>query len=70
MFVPTYPYLSVAILNDLLDQPMYWPNYTWQPYQAYQAYYATVPATTVVPTTAAPPSVVQHSVYPPPQPQA
>lgn len=43
---------------------MYWPNYTWQPYQPY---YATVPAATAVPVpvTVAPSSVMQHSIYPP-----
>lgn len=57
------------MLNDLSDQPMYWPNYTWQPYQPY---YATAPPTTVVPVpvTAAPSSVIQQSVHPPPQTRA
>ncbi|KAI9460687.1 hypothetical protein HD554DRAFT_2176539 [Boletus coccyginus] len=48
--------------------PMYWSNYTWQPYQPY---YAALPATAAapIPSTAAPPPVMQNSVYPPPQPQ-
>ncbi|KAG8216029.1 hypothetical protein J3R82DRAFT_8023 [Butyriboletus roseoflavus] len=64
-----HTYKSATILNDFSDQPMYWPNYTWQPCQPF---YATVPAPTAVPipVTAAPSSVVQHSIYPPPQPQA
>ena len=62
-------YLSATRSHDLSDQPMYWSNYAWQPYQPC---YATMPATAAVPIpiTAGPSSVAQHSVYPPPQPQA
>ena len=47
---------------------MYWPNYTWQPYQPW---HASMPATAAVPipATPGPSSVVQHSFYPTPQPQ-
>ena len=63
------PCLSTTVLIDLSDNPMYWPNYTWQPYQPY---YAAIPATAAVPipSTGAPPSAMQHSVCPAPQPQA
>lgn len=47
---------------------MYWPSYTWQPYQQY---YAAVPVTAAVPvrTSMAPSSTTQHSTYrPQPQP--
>lgn len=65
---PYNPYLSNSILNDLSDNPMYWSNYTRQPYQPH---YAALPATAAapIPSTAAPLPVMQHSVYPPPQPQ-
>lgn len=58
---PRPPSLA-TVFNDTLDQSMYRPNYTWQPYQ---------PDYPAVPIPAkAPPSVMQHCVYPPPRSQA
>lgn len=58
--------LRRGVLNDILDQTMYWPNYALQPYQPY---HTSGPATAVVPIPATPPPhpAMQQSLYPPPQ---
>ncbi|KAF8452497.1 hypothetical protein L210DRAFT_3518778 [Boletus edulis BED1] len=59
-----YPSMSAGVLGDHSDQPVYWPNHTWQPYLPY---YAAVPAMSIS-ATAGLCSVAQQGVYPPSQP--